>query len=222
MVDEVYALKGDIQQCIAHGIDTFTSDYRLLFYENENYEMINALGCFESLEIKPNGTLLQFKGKIAKDLNFSEQQMANIKKSAWQKNMYDIQKQINNIQYEDEDIVEFFNELQEEDEENYEYRKPNNLEIILLKGVQKVFEEQGIKLNLEIKETAITLVGNFKSLKLNKKQLRNICACIEELDMFLIAPNYSDEEDDKVVLFNKEQKCESIRVLVGISLVNKK
>ena len=228
MEDNIYTLRSDIQQCIANNIKTLKNDYRLLMFENEEMEFARSLGCFENLKIFPNGSLIRFDGEIAKDLSFTEQEIANIKKQAWKKNMIDIAKQINESnktekQKQNERVIGEMQLLKLvddiENEENYSYREPKAFEIIMMKGIQDALKEIGLELSYEEHEEMIILCGNFKFLEFKRQHLRFFCSILEGLDLFLIAPYYEEQEDENEIILNEnEEECKSVRIVMGINL----
>ena len=222
MEDNIYTLRDDLQQCIANNIKTLKSNYRLLIFENEEMEFTKSLGCFENLEIFPDNSLMRFQGEIAKDLVFDEKDMSKIKKSAWQRNMFNMVKQMSTKEEQNKRAIEemqVINLFENEDAENYKYREPKAYEIIMLKGIQNELKEIGLELEYEEHEEMIMLCGNFKYLKFNRKHLRFLCSILEGLDLFLIAPYYEEQEDvNDIVLDEEESECKSIRIVMGINL----
>lgn len=229
MEDEIYALRTDIQQCVAKNIPNLNTDYRTFFYNGDEMNMTNALGCFDSLEIKPNGSLMNFNGKIAKDLKFSLKELENIKKEVFTKNTYNLFSQIreNNKTFieKENDMIEaeeqILSLLSQSEEEKKKNRPAKKYEKLLMKTLQsRILEEIGIKLNYEEHEGMLLLSGNFDSLKFTKYQLRLLVHLLEDIDMFLIAPFYEEQDDENEIILNEENdKCVAIRFAIGLYLI---
>ena len=227
MEDNIFTLKADIKQCIANDIKELVSNYRLLLYEGDEMEFINAFGCFENLKIEPSGSLIQFKGEIAKDLKFSKEELTKIKQNVWRNNMFEIARQMNeNKKSSMEKVIDAENEVRQivdlfdfDEEEDTKYRPAKKYEKLEMKAIQLRLKEMGLELEYEEQEEFLMLSGNFTSLEFSKDELRMLVHLLESLDLFLISPVYESQEDSNVIYLNEnEETCKSIRILIGLYL----
>lgn len=222
MEDDCITLRSDIQQCIANktGLDT---KYHNLLFNRFNMKLINSLGCFETLEISPDESLMRFKGNIAKDLHFTEEEMTSIKQQLWVKNTQETIKQIieknkTEQQKQNEKIIaeiklrdwlNAIDEMQAITKPKSEIKKEKAEKV--LKLIQNLLNNIGLNLEYEKGETMIMLSGTFEYLNFTKNQLRLLADLVQALDLFLIAPNYDYEDEEN-------EDCNGIRVVLSINI----
>lgn len=222
MNDDCMTLRSDVQQCIASNVN-LDSTYNNFLFNSANMELARTFGCFENLEIFPDGEMMRFKGEIAKDLHFSEEDMIKIKQQIWRKNATEIIKQaIENQKTEQQkqnerviaqiklkDWLNYVDEMQNAIKEKSKDKKERAEKI--LKGIQDVLKNIGIDLEYEETDTMIMLSETFNSLNLTKNQLRLLADIVQALDLFLIASNYDWEDEEN-------ENCNGIRIVLSINI----
>lgn len=220
MEDNIYTLKYDLQQCIAHNMENLETEYTLLFFEKGYMDLTDSLKCFENLEISPYNSKMKFKGDIAKDLKFTEEQLLKVKTIAWKQSMAEAIQQARESQKSEE---ERFNEqllaqeqlsrlLEEKQNEEHDFRQATWREKRKLAKIQYELSKIGVELDFEQDEETILLAANVKKLKLNKKQLRQLINYAKLFDIFIIAPLYNQEDE-------YDNTCLGIRIAFGIDLM---
>lgn len=218
--DDIVTIKTDIQTCIANNMQQLDTEYRIFLFDKKTMIFTRSLGYFESLEIKPCNSRMKFKGEIAKDLIFNEEEMSNIKSNAWKNNINEMMNQINEskkteTQKNNETIIaemKLQELLQQAEETEYEYRKITEDDRRFVKAMQEKLKNLCLlDLDYEEHEESIMLCGNYSYLKFEKEELRTLIAIAELFDMFLIAPSYSEEDEE-------DEECKSIRIVLGVDL----
>lgn len=221
-MDDCITLRSDVQQCIAGNV-SLNSTYNNFLFNPSNMALARTFECFENLEIVPDGEVMRFKGEIAKDLHFTEEEMTKIKQQIWRKNAAEIMKQAienqkSRQQKENEkavaelklrDWLNAVDEMQNAVKEKSEIKKEKAEKI--LKRIQDILKNVGIGLEYEENETMIMLSGTFQHLKFTKNQLRLLADLVQSLDLFLIASSYDWEDEEN-------ENCNGIRVVLSMNI----
>ena len=222
--DELDEFKYDMQRCIANHDKSFISHHKAILLDKDNKSFLTILDGFENLEIRPgisNKSYMQFNGTIADDIfqaisnedmkrirqnvflvdsmNLT-MQMAESRKSEQQKNNERIQAEM--------EFQEYIGELKEVEQE---YREAKLSEKNLMKFIQNLLAEQcNLSLNYEEFEEMLILSANLDCIRLTKIQLALLKSCAEKVDTLLIAPIYTDDDEDT---------CSAIRIVLSIDLI---
>lgn len=220
MGDNIFTLKSDIQQAVVNNMN-LKSNYRLLFYDEFNMELLNSLGCFENLKILPKDSLMRFEGEIAKDLKFNENEMSGLKQKVWKDNMQNLVEQMRNnkkseYQRENERIIakmKLDKLLEECENQDLDCRKPTQEEKNSLKEMQRQLNSIGLDLDYEEHEEILMLAGNFEYLEFTRQELRFLVDLVikNNIDNFLIAPVYDEDNEN-------DEECKAIRIVITIDL----
>ena len=92
-----------------------------------------------------------------------------------------------------------------------EYREAKSSEKNLMKFIQNLLAEQcNLSLNYEEFEEMLILSANLDCIRLTKIQLALLKSCAEKVDTLLIAPIYTDDDEDT---------CSAIRIVLSIDLI---
>lgn len=211
----VIKLKRDLQQAIANNIMSYKANYNSLIFMDNHKEYYKCLDFMKMLKIKIEDNKLLYDIDLDKETltTLTEETMQKIKESD---KKYKTENAILKIMTKNNIIIEqifTFDENNKEDDK--EYREPTEAEknkILMIAQLLKVFN-----LNLELKQTKcfLSLSGNFNELSFDKKMLLEIAFLIENLDVFVIAPQY-DEEDEE------DEEIKGIRLFLGINLEKEK
>ena len=224
--DNIYTLKEDIQQCIVSKMN-LDSNYRLFLFDKDVMEMADSFACFENLEIFPDKENMKLKGEIAKDLIIPDKEMEKIKKIVWEKNLYNMIQQAkesnkSEMQKQNERIIaemKLSKMLDNAEERVVNFKEPKEYQRKLLKSIQNILKKSGLNLDYEEHKEMLILCGNFNYLKFTKNELRTLCNLVQNVDYFLIAPSYSEDEDYNEITLISDDNSESIIIVIGIDLV---
>lgn len=220
MEDNIFTLKYDLQQCIAHGAKKIETEYTLLFFERDYMQLVSSLECFEKIKISPSNSKMKFEGEIAKDLKFTDEELLRVKTIAWKNSMAEIIHQANESNKSDEqkfqeklEAQELLGKLLEEKQnEEHDFRQPQAKEIRKLKRVKKELYKIGIDLDYTEEDELLLLAANLNNLSLTKNQLRTLMDYVRQYDIFIIAPIYNEQDED-------DNTCIGIRIAFGIDLM---
>ena len=212
-------MKKDMHQAIANGIKEYSAKYNSLIFNKETSEFQAMFWFAEQIKINIQDNKLFFKIKINQEKinQITEEEMASIKRNDIRSRIEDLimQKFVNAIggdmvsveeySFSDEMVDAIFSGADEEEE----YRKIENLDKIKLKAIKDVFKnDYNLDFKINYGESFAYLDLCQDEITLNKKALNAILQTLEILDVFIIAPQYNEEDDT----------AEGVRLFFGIDL----
>lgn len=213
-------IKIDIQQAIANGIMEYSANYNSLIFSEEFKEYQGLFYFAERIKINIQNNKLHFTIKLDKNKinKFSEEDLQRIKECDIQARAEDLLVQQFVVEHLGGDLEKLEEHCFSEDivasilagaEDDEKYREIENLDKIKLKAVKDVFEnDYNLKFEIYDGESFAYLELVQNEIILEKKALNSILQTLEILDIFIIAPQYN-EEDDTV---------EGVRLFFGIDL----
>ena len=220
MEDNIFTLKYDLQQCIAHNIEKLETEYTLLFYEKDYIELAQALECFDSIKISPSNSKMKFEGKISNDLKFSQEDLLKVKTIVWKQNMAEAMRQAAEDQKSDEQKFQeqlqaqeqLSKLLEEKQNEEHSYRQATWREKRKLAKIQYNLSKIGLDFECTEEDELLLLASNLETLTLNKTQIAVLMDYAKQYDIFIIAPIYNEQDEE-------DNTCIGIRIAFGIDLM---
>lgn len=199
-------LKIDLQQAVANNIKKFNANYNELFFEEDTKQYAQSFYFIDNMNVIVKDNKLNFEIEIdqSKVNLLSKEDMQKVK-------MCDINSRMNDLiiqkALEENIIVPYEEDIEEE--ENFIFRKPNELEKSKMKFIKKILEKEfNLKPTLINETSYLCVVAQTKQLYLDRKMTSKLLKLVKEVDVLAILPQFDDYSDD----------IKGVRLFFGIDL----
>lgn len=224
-MDDIIAMKQDLQQAIAKNIREFDSHYNLLVFEDDTKEFLQCFFAYKNVKISIDNNKLLYHIVLDDEVinSFNKEDIDKLKKIDWiitveniLNNEIERAKTIEQKEIEENCLIKLINSRIKNIK--VKYRLPTSNELIDIKFIQKIFKDiYNLDFKYNISNDFISLYLEEKEINLNFEQLNAIKVATENFfDVFCIVPKYkTDNEDD--------DEIDKVRLFLGIQLseVNK-